>query len=763
MRRWITLGLMLFLYSANFTEARPAVVRSGEHDGFSRLVLTFDSTPDWSLGRTEQGYELRLAERTQEYDLREAFARIPRTRVSDIIASTGGALDFVVNCTCFADAFLFDTKTLVIDIISGSAPQQAKFEQNLSLSAPTTESKKLVPLNLPLKGIGRTFTPPFELPGTPAMQSERTADSQDMGTSIEDYRRLEAARTQVVEQVGWAATLGLLNVDTIGQKKRPRKAVEPNAELGESAEAATSPDTSSNTPSLNLNLNTENSIDRDVLSESERPAVTPLGSECLASDKVGVAAWGQEDTAIGDLGFLRRSLVGEFDRPSSSAVLALARAYIYLGFGAEAIATLDSFETEISDRDILVALAGIMDGRPIGADTALQSQTACDSSVALWAVLALPEITRGLPISQAAVLSAFSALPRHLRDHLGPRLSDMFLEVGNVSGATAIRNAVARTMGDHGNDFALIDAKLGLLQGQTDDIETNLQEIISKDDTSSPLALIELIKTKLAIKGKVDPDLILAAVSFAYEQKTSALGRALYTTAIAASLSNGDFDEARENLARLEIESAVSAVDIAQLRSQVFRRISEDSSDAEFMRQVLKPQSSGELTTVDRPVRLEVARRLVQLGEPNTAEVALSSSLDPTSDEKYILAVAALDQLQSDKALSYLDALTGVEARRLRARAYLLKGDLAKASAELTDLSPSQERRDIAWRMGNWDEVAEFGTEEQKAMAGLERQPLPVTDRKNPITLEENGNILQKSRDLRGLVDNLLQSLPLDQ
>ena len=53
-------------------------LRSGEHDGFSRIALDNAAPSGWTLGRTKDGYELRLSHSDVFFDLANAFRAMPR-------------------------------------------------------------------------------------------------------------------------------------------------------------------------------------------------------------------------------------------------------------------------------------------------------------------------------------------------------------------------------------------------------------------------------------------------------------------------------------------------------------------------------------------------------------------------------------------------------------------------------------------------------------------------------------------------------------
>ena len=43
-------------------------VESGEHPGYSRVVMQFERSPNWTFGRVADGYELRISDPETEFD-----------------------------------------------------------------------------------------------------------------------------------------------------------------------------------------------------------------------------------------------------------------------------------------------------------------------------------------------------------------------------------------------------------------------------------------------------------------------------------------------------------------------------------------------------------------------------------------------------------------------------------------------------------------------------------------------------------------------
>ena len=130
MRRLILAALLVMAGQAS---AQTAKVTSGEHDGFSRLVVELPAPGDWQFGRTVDGYALSVSAPPAAYDLAGVFKLIRRDRLAAIAvdASTGN-LQIGLACPCYAIPFEFRPGIIVIDIRDGAPPDGSSFEQPLT-------------------------------------------------------------------------------------------------------------------------------------------------------------------------------------------------------------------------------------------------------------------------------------------------------------------------------------------------------------------------------------------------------------------------------------------------------------------------------------------------------------------------------------------------------------------------------------------------------------------------------------------------------
>jgi hypothetical protein len=113
---------------ASVAQAEIIPVRSGEHQGFSRIVVPLPGLGDWVFGRVPGGYELRVERADAQFDVADIFDKIPRTRLVGATTPGAGRLYLALGCDCSGDAFELSGGRLVIDIKDDPPAPGGRFE-----------------------------------------------------------------------------------------------------------------------------------------------------------------------------------------------------------------------------------------------------------------------------------------------------------------------------------------------------------------------------------------------------------------------------------------------------------------------------------------------------------------------------------------------------------------------------------------------------------------------------------------------------------
>lgn len=689
----IRLWLALLLGFAGPSLADPVRVTSGEHDGFTRLVFDYGSPVDWQVGRSADGYQLRLAGGIATYDLTDAFKLIGTSRLAAIWAAPdSGHLHIGLACACHAIPFEFRPGIVVIDLKDGPPPKGSSFETALdgstalplAATAPTRPRQRPEPLVRPdlpdpvmsydwtadayaaLRGQGRS--PPAQIP-----QVTDALRPPDPG--------LQPLRDQILHQMSRGAAQGVVDMaQPDGRMIDLPEADFPLAQI-RIGEAATS----------------VNRKDGAVTGD-----LGAQGTVCIAPDVLDLAGWGDEARLLVDqMATSRASLSGEFDRPDPDAVAQAVKLQLFLGFGAEARQMIAAFALRQDETPVWRALSFVIDGQP-DPDGLFRGQTACAGPAALWSLLDDTTLTQGDPIDSGSVRLAFAALPLHLRRLIAPPLTERLLAVGEEEAARALSAAITRAPGAPGAAVNLMEAGLDLHAGNPAQAEQIAAKILEDPGPNQAEALIALTEARTSQNLPMTPEIALALQSHLASHSGTGLEPRLQEALILADAASGNFSAAFEGLRAHPSRGAdVWAMAASLAPDNVFLTFA-----------VLDPATAPPL--VPDETAAAIARRLSGLGLGTAASKWLLSVSDP---DPLLTAEAALNRADGRAALVPLAGVEGEipKALKLQALALLgedrLRADILQASGDLPAASAALARA------GEWERLALTGEEPWKSLA----------------------------------------------
>lgn len=585
-RHLLWLCLTLFLLLPRPVLAQVASVLSGEHDGFTRLVITLPIPGDWRLGRSDDGYVLDVAGRQPGFDLGRVFDRITRNRLSAIWADPGdGRLNLGLACACHAIPFEYRPGVLVIDLRDGPPPAGSAFELGLD----GTAMAPLVAAS-PMRPRARSGLPP-QSPDAQAfnwldlrMQGQEGRSGMAAlplpGPAMPD-RSLLALEADLLMDFSRAAAEGL---------------IDPVTRLPAAVPAAGRPDA----PHGNLRLG--DTLDaRTALSAA--PALAADGAACPDPGSLAIADWG--DTRPVSLQFAESlaDLTGEFDHPDPEQVTRATRFLLHIGFGAEARALVAAFPTDHPDLALWRSMGRIVDGNadPNGA---FRGMAACDGPAALWAALADPALPPAM-IDRPALLRAFSALPPALRRHLGPPLAERFLNAEDTATATALQESILRLPGVPDPRSQVMAARLSGAMGLESQAADHLDTALAESGPAQHHALTALVDLHLAEGRALDPGVAESLSAFLPQMEGTPDHPALLRAHVLALALSARFDEA---FAALPAAPEATA--------DLWRLLAAGPDSA-----VLLHAIGAESVQIPQETRSAIANRLVQLGFPDQARL----------------------------------------------------------------------------------------------------------------------------------------------
>ena len=743
--RWLA---ALLVFSGPLS-AETISVQTGEHADFSRVVLAPARATDWSLTPTEQGYRLQFVRKDITFDTRRAFDLIPRDRIERIVAAQdAGALDFSLKEGISARSFETGDGVVVIDFSAAPREKQnARDEETVdsqSPEEPITRSpltslsaaeeistqffwRGIAPQLAAQKRATQPAVQPVAQPVAPgSTPSHETAQTSDASLPS---NRVSEAEQHLIRELSRAAAQGLVRVDS--QPKPEVASHEPAnpessvAHGGSAKDSASAEDTATQMAQLDpLAYQMTTAIDREMPHDAVSRSYTATGKTCLKDSDFDFAKWASDTPAGEQISDARRALVGEFDRADPQAVVALAKLYLALSFGAEAETVLNAFGQAVPERETLIYLARVMDDRAVDPESPLLAMLDCDSAVALWALLGSQGADPNREMNLAAIQRAFGALPHALRLAVADRLIERLISNGAAGAAKIVRRIAARVEPEAASP-QISDARLDLAHGATQRAETELKAIVADDGADAVEALLLLVDTQFENGILTDAKTVENVAALAFEHRFAPDGGRLARAHVLAATAAGQFDRAVAALRRWPEDDHASRDRVA---AQVYGAVTRNAEAVEFLRLSLDHPDLWQSARGDDTLWLTAAERFLSLGFPAQVPAMLGPDYPVSNRASLVLAQAYVGLGDGAKALSALSGVSDEKTGEIRAQALsLLVQPVASAEAYVTSGDTQAASRE-AWKAGAWGMASEFGTDAQKeAISSLSLIPSSST------------------------------------
>ncbi|MBY6154489.1 hypothetical protein KUV47_14795 [Vannielia litorea] len=774
LRTWLHAVALVAAFAAAPLRAETVRLLSGEHDGFTRIALVLARESAWRVGRIEGGFGLELARPDIAVDLTGAFDLIPRARIGTLeFNATKGLLSIGVRCNCHAEAFQIRTNILVVDIRDGPAPEGNAFTVPLfpPTPAPANEPDRTPP---PVAEVAEGVLPPLHsgalrkrydrlvvLPNarsepaeTPpaAMHAREEPLTTDAFAEARERRRIAEIEAELLKQLARAGSQGMVKPNPAyagleGQVEQPDAAMPPSNHPGANVDAITGVDRAA--------------PDAPLPPEDTRAA-------CLAPARFDFLVSEPSEEPHQMIATARLALLKEFDTPDTYAAEALARVYLYLGFGAEARQVIDDFLPEAKVAALYRALASGLDDTPDLAGQALSGQVGCPGPASFWAMMVGPVPAALNERTQRDVAATASDLPLHLRRLLVPRLAQRLLARGHDQLAAALRDSLARVDGTHGAGYQMLQAALAedgdIASGgngapspeSSTAAEAILEEVAESNKAEAAQALVELIRLANAQGRPLSPDKIDLAEALIFEHRDTEVARVLLIGLAPAYARDGAFAKAFDRLdaaAALPTEAEPDPLD--QARSTTALLLAQNAADEIFLRTMFKPANAGMGAVVSDKASFAIAERLLSLGFPEQA-LAQSEAL-PREDTYRLMRVRALAALgRYERALASLAGLQGPESDALRGELLARLGEHERAHTMSRVAGDEEVARRAAWASGSAEAIRESGSETEAGFTEATRPETAPTAPGRP-SLSGAEELLEQIRQRRSAIETLLE------
>ncbi|RYG91462.1 hypothetical protein EU803_10245 [Loktanella sp. IMCC34160] len=764
-------------------------VRSGEHGAFTRLAMPLPADVTWTVGRTDTGYGVRLDDADTEFDLASVFARIGRNRIAGLRSAEDGTLRIDLGCDCHLIAYRFRDQWLVLDVRDGPAAPDSPFEdpfvETEVASNETVPTRPAPAMRLPLIFDHPAVGQGSEMRTASAVPSPSAQPQSDLPP--EDHRADPSAKPHVpdpfdvapgldvaseeseaalAETIARAVSQGLLSPsDGQPHSSTAPEQPEPHREDIAPAETVAAPpivsDQTDGMPDeqaahLWPGITAETSIDRERPAAQGAPGTLEDTGACLPESYFAVGDWGDDRDFPTQIAERRAALTAEFDLVPEGAPLALARTYIFFGFGREAKRALQMDGVGSQERSVLLALAALVDGEqapfPI-----LDSQLECAGPGVLWALLSVDGRTKGSPIDTNSIRRAFRDLPVALQGHIGNRLSEALVAAGETEVARLILERSEPAVTGATPEAEMARAEIAVADQDHAGARTALDEAVQSDIRMPPEAILRLFELSHADRAPVEESVFLLSEAYRFENRGTRLAVDLAVAEMRARLDLGQFDVAAGLLDTVAHD--IPTAELRDLTSEAALALARDASDLDFLRLSLSRLSAGLLPDAEHAL----ARRLLDLGFPDRARSLILSGTDRefAEERRYLRAESAIALGRPEDAIEELSGMSGETAARLRTHALAALGDYGAALSAGAALPKSEDLTETAWRAGAWAQLEGSDEAVLRDAAGAMANR-PDADTAVLPSLSAGRDALTASEGSREIIDRLLQRFPTE-
>ena len=704
--KWIFAALMYICFHGVAEATETIVVRSGDHQGFTRLVFGIEEGSDWSIKTEGRNARIKIDAENVRFDTGAVFSKIGRNRIKALRQeSAGDPLEVSLNCRCSITGFVHGGRWLVVDISEGADNQ-----------APDEIAS---PISFDFVGISGVQRYKFWLKAEETENELLKADgAEDETKSQSDSSRI--ARNLSLNEIvpmrkSMSPALELLDPSFGGVGNLEgaiREQIERHEDLGislttppNSQAQTTSSRNTNEEPSRNENFSISASSDELSTSLASNRANREVGSiECIESTLLDVIDSGDPTDFPERVARLRSRLTKEFDNVDRSAALQLARTYLGVGFGAEgkqaaALAFPDNEETSI-----LRSMAEIIDGQTSFEDNVFKGMQACDGAASFWSAMSEQDLQSDA--NHAAILQEFEGLPSALKLQMGPRLAKVYLGRGMNERAGLVLRAMERSTSEISPELQEID--ISVSEASNDPASANFPrvQLLGEQSDVAIRSLVKLIETSFENGAPMTPEALDLVESYRIQFRKTAYGPDLRRANLFALLLSGDFESSLD-LTR-EIERADGAEALSNSMNFLLESVVDSGSDVDFLKIVMNLGVDFDAPPPE-DLRLKISRRLLDLGFFAAATRFVSGFSDgqTSSDQRILQAESALGRELPREALVSLLGLNDSRSNSIRAQAMAQLGQYERAATLLDDVGNTSQASRNRWLAGVFDSTAD--------------------------------------------------------
>jgi len=792
-------AVALILSASPLAAQQVVSVTSGEHDGFSRLVLRIDPNEAWEIVETPGAATVRFPSQSLSFSTARVYDRMSTDRIaglSEMTSNEESHLQLELNCKCEVQSFVFKEKYIVIDVFDGPAlgpvetaetdlhwqpdalpfiqPSNSPSRFTAFVMAQAPRQPHLLPDPLPREDA--TLSPQMAVPTLPDMVAEvvvHEPEEKDVITEIDTLAgavvssmneaveaednpelqaRIEEAQNQLLAQLTRAADQGLVEFVPVPVLVAEVEHIEPQNEPN------IEPEVQPVDPELMQQLSA-----RTAYSQGNEDALTEIVNQfampqCLEDELFLMEGWGREMSFSNELASLRSQLLGEFDTPNPDMAESIVQLYLRYGLGAEARLMLLEIGVTHENTPLYNDMAALVEGEPALVSGPVLKGAGCGGAHEMW-YLATGHGNYQV-LDPLSITDTFSTYPIEVRALIGPPLAQAFINRGQVDAGHLVLEIVRRAESGVTTAQRMAEAQVMEAQGDLAGAATVYRALALENGENAPQALIAYARALLASEKHLPETLLVDIESAAFFNRNTDSADPLRIWEIKV---RHEIEGASAGLAQIKDMLTERPHLIDELRvmtSDIFEvTIAEQVGDYPYAQMVLQFADMLDQGASGDAARLKIAEEMASIGLPETALDVLAPNLGrPNAETKHIQAAAFVQLFQPARALVVLEGDESLVGYKIRLRAYLQMEDFTSV-ARLLNEEHAQEisLNDVALRAGDWAKIQDAGAVgtlasyvQDGVQDGVEEGEMPV-ENLPPMAAEEMPS-LKAARDL--LADN---------
>ncbi len=548
MRRFfLAIGVFALAQSANAQTLR---VQSGDHAGFTRLVIPIGADRSWNIvERNSRTWDIEIDPAVDGFDTGSAFDLIQRTRLASLDGDTN--LTLLLSCDCPISSFRHQGQYLVVDISDPPElpdPQIPEAETaDVARQEERTRAADALP-NLASLLSGSNQLPILNTsPEAPALLEAAGAVEV---TEDRPNPQLEEAAQIMAEQLARAAASGLLDaaLDQPQTFADPIEASEPTVQEPDDIETpeaepsaiAADQEIDQGTGPDNYPIRTQTALDPRI--QLDRPLSPAMMEESCSADAFDARDWAEATSFEQGLGELRLGLYDDRDTLVEEGVEALALYYLYYGFGAEAHHWLMQLEEPSDD---LLHIAALVDGSEETSFPEVDSPADCSDGELLWRYIDGAVAVDLTSEDLAAIQRAYAQLPVHLRDLLGPRLARALHRDRHGPAARNVRDILHRGGRVPVGELRILDLDLGIsVPESVNGTRDALAEMLMGNASDAIATMAQALAFDRSVGVRPPPERLTAAEALLRENGSGPETNVLWREVLLGHAALGSIDTA---------------------------------------------------------------------------------------------------------------------------------------------------------------------------------------------------------------------------